>query len=279
MPGFPRLPRILSGALFLLILLFSVHGDRMSPAEALSNCDVADNSLDQEETAFLKVINDYRAQYGLQALTVSENLTRAATWMATDMATRNYFSHGDSKGRLSQTRIAECGGTMSSGENLGAGPNIISAQQSFELWRTSPGHNANMLYTDYKQVGIARVSNPGSYYTWYWVTTFDTHDDGTREAGSSFGGSTLIDPAPGSNLGSQAYVFRWRSVPGVFEYWLDIGSCWNCNDIYRASSGTALGAMVLSLPRDGRDIYVRLSMRTVRGWGFEDYVYRAASFQ
>jgi uncharacterized protein YkwD len=279
MPGLPKLPRALSVALFLLFLLLSTSVAPTRPAEALANCDVADTSLDQEETAFLKVINDYRAQYGLQALTASENLTRAAAWMGNDMASRNYFSHGDSKGRMSQTRIAECGGSMSSGENLGAGPNIISAQQAFELWRTSPGHNANMLYADYKQIGIARVTNPGSYYTWYWVTTFDTHDDGTREAGSSFGGSTLTDPAPNTNFGSTAYVFRWRSVPGVFEYWLDVGSCWGCNDIYSSSSGQALGAMVLNLPRDGRYLYVRLSMRTSRGWVFEDYVYTAARFQ
>jgi len=278
MPGLPKLPRILGVALVLLSLLLTL-GTPGKPAEAFANCEVADLSLDQEETAFLKIINDYRAQYGLQALTVSENLGRSATWMAGDMAAKNYFAHGDSKGRLSQDRIADCGGTNASGENLGAGPQIISAAQAFELWRTSPGHNANMLYADYRQIGIARVSNPGSYYTWYWVTTFDVHDDGTRAPGSSYGGSSLVDPAPGSNIGSQAYVFRWNSSPSVLEYWLDVGSCPGCNDIYSASSGTALGAMVLNLPRDGRYLYVRLSSRTTKGWSYEDYIYTAATFQ
>jgi len=255
MPGFPKLPRVLSGAFVLFVFLLSLHGPRSKPAEALANCDVADLSLDQEEKAFLKIINDYRAQYGLQALSVSENLERSATWMANDMATRNYFSHGDSMGRLSQTRIAECGATMASGENLGAGPDIISAAQAFELWRTSPGHNANMLYASYRQIGIARISNPSSYYTYYWVTTFDIHDDGTRAGGAAaYGGPTLIDPAPGTYIGSQAYVFTWTRAQGVLEYWLDVGSCPGCNDIDSASSALASGAMVLNLPRDGRSL-------------------------
>lgn len=281
MPGFPKLSRVLSGVFVLFFLLLAAHAPRITPAEALANCDVGDLTLDQEEKAFLKDINDYRAQYGLQPLTVSENLTRAATWMATDMATKNYFSHGDSLGRMSQQRIADCGGTLASGENLGAGPRIVAADQAFDLWHTSPPHDANMLYADYRQIGIARVSNPGSYYTYYWVTTFDIHDDGTRAAGSTAvgTGATLTDPAPGSNIGSEAYVFSWTMLQGVAEYWLDIGSCAGCNDIYSASSGLTTSAMVLNLPRDGRYLYVRLSLRTVRGWEYEDYVYTAASFQ
>jgi uncharacterized protein YkwD len=281
MPGFPSLLRALGVALPTLALLLSIHAPLSQPAEAFVNCDVADISLDAEERAFLTVINDYRAQRGVQPLTVSENLTRAATWMATDMGSKNYFSHGDSKGRSAQERIAECGGSMASGENLGAGPQITTAAQAFDLWHTSPAHDANMLYSAYRQIGIARVQVPGSYYTYYWVTTFDVHDDGTRAAGSTAVGSgaTLIDPTPGSVIGSQAYVFSWLSLQGVQQYWLDIGSCPACNDIYSASSGLATSAMVLNLPRDGRQIYVRLSLRTVRGWEWEDYVYTSASFE
>jgi uncharacterized protein YkwD len=279
MPGILKLLRLPSGAFVLLFLLFSAQGSQLRPVEALSNCDVADFSLDQAEKDFLKVINDYRASYGRGPLTVSENLTRAATWMATDMAMKNYFSHGDSKGRMSQERITDCGGTMASGENLGAGPQIISAQQAFQLWQTSPPHDANMLLAGYRQIGIARVSNPGSYYTYYWVTTFDIHDDGTREAGSISTGATITDPVPGSNIGSQAYVFQWTQVQGIQEYWLDVGSCPGCNDIYTASSGLGTAAMVQNLPRDGRYLYVRLSVRTAKGWDYEDYVYTAATFQ
>ena len=65
-------------------------------AHALSNCDVGDYSLDGEELAFLSLINGYRAENGLGALTISTNLNRAAHWMSNDLGTNNYFSHTDS---------------------------------------------------------------------------------------------------------------------------------------------------------------------------------------
>ena len=273
MPGFLRLPRAVSGAFVLLFFLLSVHGSRIRPAEAIANCEVGDLSFDGEEKAFLKIINDYRASYGLSALTVSANLNRSASWMAQDL-TKGYFSHTDSLGRLSQNRIADCGGSVYSGENLGAGPGIVTGYAAFDLWRTSPGHNANMLYADYKQIGIARVYAPGSYYSYYWVTTFDTIDDGTRMVGTS-----LYDPAPGSNITSESVVFRWNPSVGVYEYWLDVGSWPGGNDIYSSTAGMALGALVMHLPRDGRYLYVRVSMRTANGWQYEDYIYTAPYWQ
>jgi hypothetical protein len=171
---------------------------------------------------------------------------------------------------------------MASGENLGAGPQIISAAQAFDLWRTSPGHNANMLYAGYRQIGIARILRPGSYYTYYWVTTFDVRDDGSGGSSgpvSTLSGAKLIDPAPGSTLTSRAAAFHWTSQPGAYEYWLDVGSCFNCNDIFTESSGQALAAIVMDLPTDGRPIYVRLSVRTARGWEYEDYTYGSVTLQ
>jgi uncharacterized protein YkwD len=49
------------------------------------------------------------------------------------------------------------------GENLAAG--VDSAQGAFDLWKNSPGHNANMLNANFKVVGIARPT-PGTLY-WY----------------------------------------------------------------------------------------------------------------
>lgn len=275
MPGFLRLPRAVSAAFVLVFLFLSVvHASRVKPAEAIANCDVADLTFDGEEKAFLKTINDYRGRYGLNPLSVSANLNRSASWMAQDMASKNYFAHGDSLGRLSQNRIADCGGSVWSGENLAAGPGIITGFDAFELWRTSPGHNANMLYADYGQIGIARVYNSGSYYSYYWVTTFDTVDDGTRLVGTS-----VYDPAPGSNITSESIVFRWNPSVGVYEYWLDVGTWPGGNDIYSSTAGMALGGLVMHLPRNGSYMYVRLSMRTVNGWQYEDYIYTAPYWQ
>src|SRR5690606_28843949 len=76
-------------------------------------------------------------------------------------------------------RIRDCGGWAWNGENLASGQPVASATAAFELWRTSPGHNANMLNGSYVQIGIARVYNAASPYGWYWATDFSSSHDGT----------------------------------------------------------------------------------------------------
>ncbi|CAA9539897.1 MAG: hypothetical protein AVDCRST_MAG70-17 [uncultured Thermomicrobiales bacterium] len=46
-----------------------------------------------EEVAFLGLINQYRAQNGLNALRMSQTVGAAAEHHSTEMATYNYFSH------------------------------------------------------------------------------------------------------------------------------------------------------------------------------------------
>ncbi|MCA9844730.1 MAG: CAP domain-containing protein [Dehalococcoidia bacterium] len=152
-------------------------------ARALTNCNVSDYSLDSEEQAFLGLINQYRADNGLGALSLSTNLNRAAHWMGNDLGSNGYFSHTDSLGRSPYTRAIDCGYPQGAGENLAAGTAWSSAQSAFNAWQNSPGHNANMLGSYYQQIGIARVNVSGSQYTWYWVTNFGATNDGTGGGG------------------------------------------------------------------------------------------------
>jgi len=62
------------------------------------------------------------------------------------------------------------------GENLAAGSS--SGSQTFDLWRNSPGHNANMLNPNYRVAGIAAVLNRDSTYGWYWALELGGFDDG-----------------------------------------------------------------------------------------------------
>src|SRR4051812_15482807 len=90
------------------------------PASALA----ADPTPDSEERAFCKTINTYRAQNGLPALKLSVNLTKAAEWMAADMARNDILDHTDSLGRSFSRRItafAYTGATR--GENIAGGTN------------------------------------------------------------------------------------------------------------------------------------------------------------
>lgn len=135
------------------------------------------SSLDEEELAFLGLINQYRVQNGLRQLQLSIALTQAADWMSNDMASKNYFDHTDSQGRDPFARIGQFGYSYSgySGENIAAGN--ASASNTFTQWRNSAGHNANMLSSSYKVIGIGRAYNAGSSYRWYWTTDFGGYVD------------------------------------------------------------------------------------------------------
>ena len=54
--------------------------------------------------------------------------------------------------------------------------------EAFEAWRTSPGHEVNMLDAKQKVIGIARIHDPDSYYGWYWTTDFGSELDSTSHA-------------------------------------------------------------------------------------------------
>ena len=247
MPDFARLRHLLAG-IFAIAMLFLVAPGGASHAEALSNCSVTNTTFDQAEQDFLNTINNYRKANGLQPLTVSANLNRAAELMVADLAKRPVFSHTDSLGRGPQQRIAECGGAPWFGENLAAGSILSTAQSAFSVWRSSGGHNRNMLLADYKQIGIARYYAPGSRYAWYWATMFSVGYDGT----STSTGTGLVNPAPGGKLSGTMATFVWTDT-GANEYWLTVGTTFGGYDIYSASLGLARQTTVNQPADAGQD--------------------------
>lgn len=139
----------------------------------------ADTSLDSEELEFLELINDYRAENGLGPLVFSNALNRAAAWKSEHMATNDYFSHDDAIiDRGFVDRLRDCGYTANTwlAENIAAGND--TAEETFEQWRDSAGHNSNMLSPNMVAIGVARVFNETSTYGWYWTTEFGGENDG-----------------------------------------------------------------------------------------------------
>lgn len=132
----------------------------------------ATTPLSPEEEAFLTLINSYREQNRRGKLNIDTKLQDASEWMSIDMGVNAYFSHTDSLGRDVSTRLGAFGYSYNTwkGENLAAGTS--SAQTAFNLWKDSPGHNSNMLNSNYTAIGIARRYTAGSPYGWYWTTDF-----------------------------------------------------------------------------------------------------------
>ncbi len=281
------LSRLRAGGLALVLALVAVAGafgltGETHHASALTNCSVADNSVDGEETAFLGLINNYRAQNGLGALSLSTNLNRSSTWLAVDMANKSYFSHTDSLGRSPSTRAMDCGYPSGAGENIAAGTVWDTAQEAFTAWRNSAGHNANMLNGSYTQIGIARYYGSGSTYGWYWVTDFGLVNDGTSGGGTTTPPPTdtkasITSPASGSTLPGSSATFQWNAGSGAQEYFFYAGSTLGANNYYGRSQALSRSLTVSNLPTNGSTVYVRLWTRMSTGWQYGDYTYRAAN--
>lgn len=130
-------------------------------------------SLDSGESDLLSQVNSFRAARGLSTLVVSDSLTLAAKWMATDMSVNNYFAHTSLDGRSPTQRMADAGYPAFStwaGEDLAAG--YSSATQVLQGWINSPAHLAVLTNPAYRAIGIGRSYSSGSQFGWYWTADF-----------------------------------------------------------------------------------------------------------
>jgi uncharacterized protein YkwD len=130
-------------------------------------------TLDDGETDLLAQVNSFRASRGLSTLVVSDSLTMAAKWMATDMSVNNYFAHTSLDGRSPTQRMADAGYPAFStwaGEDLAAG--YTAAADVLKGWINSPGHLAVLTNPAYRAIGIGRSYSTGSQYGWYWAADF-----------------------------------------------------------------------------------------------------------
>ncbi|HEV2250220.1 MAG TPA: CAP domain-containing protein [Candidatus Limnocylindria bacterium] len=130
-------------------------------------------TLDGGENDLLAQVNGFRAARGLSTLIVSDSLTLAAKWMATDMSANNYFAHTSLDGRSPTQRMADAGYPAFAtwaGEDLAAG--YTSAAQVLQGWINSPAHLAVLTNPAYRAIGIGRSYGAGSAYGWYWAADF-----------------------------------------------------------------------------------------------------------
>jgi uncharacterized protein YkwD len=98
----------------------------------------------------------------------NNRLFSAAARHSGDMATNNYFSHTGLNGSTPAQRIAAEGYAWSwAGENIAAGQQSATAVMSG--WLASPGHCANIMRAEYRDVGVSCVQQNGSTYGKYWT--------------------------------------------------------------------------------------------------------------
>ena len=111
-----------------------------------------------DEKEVFNLINQQRANNGLSALKVDDEVQRVARIKAQDMVDNNYFSHnsptyGSPFDMLNSFKVSY----KSAGENI-AGNSSNSA--AVTAWMNSSGHKANILNNSYNYTGIGVVSSP-----------------------------------------------------------------------------------------------------------------------
>ncbi len=175
--------------------------------DEISSSEGALRALDTDESAFLGLLNAYRAQNGLAPLTATPLLNQVAYDHSLDMGQKAYFDHNDLNGVNPFDRMKNAGyrgGAMA--ENIAAGNS--SAQGTFDQWKYSAGHNANMLGTAYRAIGIGRAAVPGSPYTYYWTTDFGDVVDGSQlPGGGTTGGGTTGGGTTGGGTTAVAQLY------------------------------------------------------------------------
>jgi uncharacterized protein YkwD len=189
-------------------------------------------TLDAEQSAFLTLINNYRAQNGVGPLQVSVALQNSSQWMSTDMATKLYFSHTDSLGRDPFTRMSAFAYThYPEGEIVAAG--YSDAQNTFVQWQNACdpdasgactyAHRLNMLYGSYKVLGIGRAYNASAPYRWYWTIDFGAFVDQTiGSPNPSAPTITSFTANPSAVTAGRASKLSWQ-VSGATSLAIDNG--------------------------------------------------------
>lgn len=104
--------------------------------------------------------NADRTRLGLPALKLDHDLNLAAYAKAEDMLAKNYFAHVSPEGVKPWYWFKSMGYNYSyAGENLAIGfEDSADLEQS---WMASPKHRANILSSDYADMGVAIVYKNG----------------------------------------------------------------------------------------------------------------------
>ena len=112
------------------------------------------------------MISLYRSNHGLKTLAVDPGLMAEAQRQADAMASADKLSH-EVRGSLTDRLDHDGYEKFAAVENVSAGYDTLS--EVFSGWRQSPPHNANMLASGMRRMGIAAAYNSKTRYKVFWA--------------------------------------------------------------------------------------------------------------
>ena len=121
------------------------------------------------ENEVLALVNQERANQGIQPLKMDWELERVARTKSEDMAQKGYFSHQSPTYGSPFDMMKHFGITYkTAGENIASGQ--TTAQDVMNSWMNSSGHRANILKADYTHIGVGYYR--GGSYGHMWTQMF-----------------------------------------------------------------------------------------------------------
>ncbi len=132
----------------------------------------------------LALVNRERASKGIAPLKWDADLESSAVTRAAE--TSIMFSHLRPNGSDCFTAFPD--GLYAEGENIAMG--FSSAQDTFNQWKNSSGHYANMMSPSFTHIGISCFY--GGAYGWCWVQTFGARSGSVNETPSHMNGDTSV---------------------------------------------------------------------------------------
>jgi uncharacterized protein YkwD len=107
-------------------------------------------------------------------VTWDDLLGQAALRHATDMATHSHFDHTGTDGSSAGDRITDAGYVFRTwGENIAVGQPTVEGVVN--AWLGSPGHCANIMRSQFTQMGAAGIRGAFSgFEAFYWTLNFAT---------------------------------------------------------------------------------------------------------
>lgn len=126
-----------------------------------------DEEILSYEEQVINLVNEVRAQNGLNKLTANWQLSRVARYKSQDMHDNGYFSHTSPVYGSPFDMIKNFGiSYRTAGENIARGQR--TPQEVMNDWMNSSGHRANILNASFTQIGVGYVSD-GNYWTQMFI--------------------------------------------------------------------------------------------------------------
>jgi uncharacterized protein YkwD len=121
------------------------------------------------------LVNEARTQAGLARLSENAILDRVAMAYSRRMADEGFYGHADPQGKLVNDRIAAASYLAERcAENIARGQRDPATV--VDEWLHSPGHRANIMNSELREIGAGYAVTTTPPYFHYWTHVFATQD-------------------------------------------------------------------------------------------------------